>query len=307
MSQLTHLYNALHPAVALYLVIIAAIWGVFSFPERLLKEDILKKIAVLVSSPETVPTAQRLFSALVAVADAVFHFRPVANGVIFLPSLKRLIVVYLCISVIGAAVFLFFVTTNFGSLGVFFTQDVPVLAILTALAFIYALPFDYVSVMFTRLVFESGRPEHGRLTGALLLVGDIIWKIWLVLWCYHLYAQTIPYWTRYLIRGWDVLFPTDDHVPWLIGATVEASQRYGAFYFLIVESVSIALLLLWGATFVLAVFVLNGLSPRQPLFWPIVKYLDVNKRPLSLIAFFVILAMTPVYVVAYYGLTLIYD
>jgi hypothetical protein len=305
MSQLAHLYDALHPAVARYLITIAAIWGLFSFPERLLKEDVLKKIAALVSSPETTPTAQRLFSALVAVVDSVFHFRPVAGGAFFLPSVKRLLVVYLCISVIGAAVFLFFVAKSI-SLGPFFTQDVPVLTVLTALAFIYALPFDYVSVTFTRLVFESGRPEQGRLAAALFLVGDIIWKIWLVLWCYYLYGQTIPYWTRYLIRGWYVLFPADDHVPWLIAAIVEASQRYGGFYFLILESVSITLLLLWGATFVLAVFVLNGLSPRQRLFWPIIEYVDVNKRPLSLIAFFVILAMTPVYALAYYGVTLIY-
>jgi hypothetical protein len=232
------------------------------------------------------------------VTDAAFHFRPVRDGALFLPSVKRLIAIYLFVSVIGAIVFLMIVANQI-ALGTFWTADLPILIILTTLAFIYALPFDYLSVTCTRLVFESARPENGRFTAAGFLLMDIVLKFFLVIWCYFAYANTVPYWTRWLIRGWYFIFPQEQRTPWLLAATVEASQRYGAFYFLVVESVSIVLLLVWGGIFVLAVFALNGLSPKQLLFRLIIKYIDVQKRPLSVMAFFIILAVTPIYIVIY--------
>jgi hypothetical protein len=49
------LYDVLSSAIALYVAIIGSIWALFSFPERLLRQEVLDKVSALVASEETAP------------------------------------------------------------------------------------------------------------------------------------------------------------------------------------------------------------------------------------------------------------
>jgi len=287
-----------------YVSLITGIWAIFSFPERLLNREALVSIADSIAPPQTKPEFQRLFSTIIDVGQSVFKFRQVTSLSLFLPSICRLILIHIFSSLI-IAIYFTLAYLHVRPIATFLTADVPVIALIMLASSIIVLPFEYLSTTFTRLVLDEA-VKGGRVSTITSFIADITFKVSLVLWLNWALYGALPKVSRGLIHGWYKILPSAEHLPWVIAAMAELLQTtYLPFYILVVTSISSSILLIWGAAFVTVVFLFSGLGDRSALFRLIRKYGALQRRPLSLMGFFLMLAVTPVYVTVCTGIFLL--